>query len=98
MRMKKMAGILASAALAASGLVVIPAVVGETGATAQAFTCVIFANHSGGYSQADGCKKSQYRELIKGNWIKGPWENRGTRSKLSLCYVGWQKSAYDRVV
>lgn len=86
----------ASCALGAGGMLVAP-VVGDTpAASANAFTCVIFANYSGGYSQADGCRASQYMEKVNGRWLYAKWKDRGHRSYFEpgKCFVGYQASSY----
>lgn len=96
--MKKIASILAAAALTAGGLVSLPALLSSPEASSQAFTCVIFLNMSGGYSQADGCRASQYYEVISGTRKWGPYKPRGYKSRLDLCYAGWQRSGYIQTV
>lgn len=94
----RIVSLIAVGALAAGGMLVAPAVGDAPAASANAFTCVIFKNYSGGYSQADGCRESQYLEKVNGSWMRADWKKRGHRSQFFQCFVGYQASSYRQRV
>ncbi len=96
---KKIATLVASLALGVGGVTVAPVVDAAPIKSADAFTCVYFGNYPGGYSKADGCRYSRYKELIKGRWKHAKWAYRGHVSgAFTICYNGWQRSSYNRIV
>lgn len=71
---------------------------GSLAYSTQVFTRVHFLNMSGGYSQADGCRASNYKERVNGRWVYAGWQNRGHRSKFNRYFVGKQDNSYERRV
>lgn len=93
---KRAVGVFAAAALASGGFLAVPALASSPHTSAQAFTCVHSVLYSGGYSLADGCSASNYKEKVNGTWRSAGWQPRGTKSRFWQCFSGWQQSSYDQ--
>lgn len=93
---KRITGLFAAAALSAGAFLSAPALVSDPHTSAQAFTCVHSVLYSGGYSLADGCSASNYKEKVNGTWRSAGWQPRGTKSRFWQCFSGWQQSSYDQ--
>lgn len=95
---KKIISLFAAATLGASGFLTAPALVSSPDTSTQAFTCVHAVLQSGGFSLADGCRESNYKEKVNGTWRSAGWQKRGTKSRFWECFVGWQQSTYEQKV
>ena len=93
---KRVTGLFAAAALSAGAFLSAPALMSDPHTSAQAFTCVHSVLYSGGYSLADGCSASNYKEKVNGTWRSAGWQPRGTKSRFWQCFSGWQQSSYDQ--
>ncbi|MCD4550270.1 hypothetical protein [Schaalia sp. lx-260] len=95
---KRWIAMAVSVGLCAGAFVAAPAISAHESAATQAFTCVIFRNENGGFSQADGCKASRYWEKANGNWTDAGWKKRGHKSQFNVCHYRWEKSDYEQSV